>query len=80
MMDYFDFRIIETETGDQVIDRTLKTPYNALTVLQMDEYMEVDTKVYFMDRMERKAREEAETKRKIVQNPVYRLACLCGLV
>lgn len=80
MMDYFDFRIIEMETGDQIIDRTLKMPYNALTALQMDEYMEVDTKLYLMDRMERKAREEAETKRKIVRNPVYKLACLCGLV
>lgn len=80
MMDYFDFRIIETETDDQIIDRTLKTPYNALTALQMEEYIEVDAKLYFMDRVESKAREEAEAKRKIARNPVYKLACLCGLV
>lgn len=77
---YFDFRIIETETGDQIIDRNLKTPYTVLTALQMEEYMEVDSTLYFMDRMERKARIETERKRKIAWNPVYKLACLCGLV
>lgn len=80
MMDYFDFRIIETEMGDQIIDRTFRTPYNALTALQMEEYMEVDAKLYFMDRMESKTREEADAKRKIARNPVYKLVCLCGLV
>ena len=30
----FDFRIIEMETGNQIIDRNLKTSYNALTPLQ----------------------------------------------
>ena len=80
MMDYFDFRIIVTETDVQIIDRTFRTPYNALTALQMEEYMEVDAKLYFMDRMESKTREEADAKRKIARNPVYKLVCLCGLV
>lgn len=79
-MDYFDFRIIETETGDQIIDRNLKTPYKALTALQMEEYIEVDVKLYFMEKMERKAKAEAERKRKIARNPIYKMACLCGLV
>ena len=35
----FNFRIIETPDGNQIIDRSLKTPYNALTPLQMVEYM-----------------------------------------
>ena len=76
----FDFRIIETETGDQIIDRSLKTPYKALTPLQMVEYLETDIQLAYMDRMERKAREEAERKRKLVRNPIYKIACLCGLV
>ena len=79
-MDYFDFRIIETETGDQIIDRNLKTPYKALTALQMEEYIEVAVKLYFMEKMERKAKAEAERKRKIARNPIYKMACLCGLV
>lgn len=80
MMDYFGFRIIEMETGDQIIDRNVKMPYSALTALQMEEYMEVDARLYFMDREERKAKIEAERKRKLARNPIYKMACLCGLV
>lgn len=76
----FDFRIIDTPDGNQIIDRNLKTPYNALTPLQMVEYLEMDNRLAYMDRMERKAREETERKRKLVRNPIYKMACLCGLV
>lgn len=76
----FDFRIIDTADGNQVIDRNLKTPYSALTPVQMAEYAEMDNRLAYMDRMERKAREEAEHRRKLARNPLYRLACLCGLV
>lgn len=76
----FDFRIIDTTDGNQIIDRNLKTPYNALTAVQMVEYLEMDNRLAYMDRMKRKAREEAERKRKLVRNPIYKMACLCGLV
>ncbi|MDE7430336.1 MAG: hypothetical protein K2N34_00220 [Lachnospiraceae bacterium] len=76
----FDFRIIDTADGNQIIDRNLKTPYKALTPLQMMEYLEMDNRLAYMDRMERKARVEAEHKRKLVRNPIYKIACLCGLV
>ncbi len=76
----FNFRIIDTPDGNQIIDRNLKTPYNALTPLQMVEYLEMDNRLDYMDRMERKARAEAERKRKIARNPIYKMACLCGLV
>lgn len=75
----FNFRIIETTDGNQIIDRNLKTPYNALTPLQMVEYVEMDNQLAFMDRVERKAREEADHRRRIARNPFYRLACMCGL-
>ena len=39
----FEFRIIETADGNQIIDMNLKTPYSTLTPVQMVEYMEVDT-------------------------------------
>ena len=51
----FNFRIIDTPDGNQIIDRNLKTPYNALTPLQMVEYLEMDNRLAYMDRMERKA-------------------------
>lgn len=76
----FEFRIIGTVDGNQIIDRNLKTPYNALTPLQMVEYLEMDNRLAYMDRMERKAKAEAERRRKIARNPIYKLACLCGLV
>lgn len=76
----FDFRIIDAPDGNQIIDRNLKTPYNALTPLQMVEYLEMDNRFAYMDRVERKARAEAERRRKIARNPIYKMACLCGLV
>ena len=76
----FDFRIIDTPDGNQIIDRNLKTPYKALTPFQMVEYLEMDNRLAYMDRMERKARAEAERRRKLVRNPIYKMACLCGLV
>lgn len=76
----FDFRIIDTPDGNQIIDRNLKTSYNALTPLQMVEYLEMDNRLDYMDRLERKARAEAERRRKIARNPIYKMACLCGLV
>ena len=76
----FDFRIIDTADGNQIIDRTVKTSYDTLTPVQMLEYMEMDEKLSFMDRMERRAKAEAERKRRIARNPLYRIACLCGLV
>ncbi len=76
----FEFKIIDTADGNQIIDRNLKTPYNALTPLQMVEYLEMDNRLAYMDRMERKTRIESERRRKLVRNPLYRLACICGLV
>jgi len=76
----FNFRIIDTPDGNQIIDRNLKTPYKALTTLQIVEYLEMDNRLAYMDRVERKARAEAERRRKIARNPIYKMACLCGLV
>lgn len=75
----FNFRIIDTVDGNQIIDRNLKTPYNALTPTQMMEYMEMDSQLSFMDRMERKARAKAERRQKLARNPFYRIAYVCGL-
>lgn len=75
----FNFRIIDTPDGNQIIDRNLKTPYNALTPLQMVEYLEMDNRLAYMDRMERKAREEAKQRQKLARNPIYKMACLFGI-
>lgn len=75
----FNFRIIDTADGNQIIDRQLKTPYNALTPSQMEEYTEMDNVLAFMDKMERKAKHKAEHMRKLARNPFYKMACMCGL-
>lgn len=76
----FNFRIIYTADGNQIIDRTLKTPYSALTVIQMVEYTEMDNQLAYMDRLERRAGEEADHRRRLARNPFYRLACMCRLL
>lgn len=75
---YFDFRIIECANGVEIIDMRQKTYYHQLTPCDMVEYLEMDNQLAVIDRMERKAR--AERKRKLARNPLWRLACLCGLV
>ena len=76
----FEFRIIDTADGNQVIDRNLKTPYSALTPLQMVEYVEMDVQLAIMDAMERKAQIEEERKRKFVFRLARKLACMCGIM
>lgn len=76
----FNFRIINLPDGNQIIDPSLKTPYNALTPLQMVEYQEMDVQLAYMDKMERKAREEAKQRQKLARNPIYKMACLFGIV
>lgn len=78
-MEVFNFTIITVENGIQVIDRTVKTAHSTLTPIELLDYMEMDAQLAFMDRLERKARAEAERRRKLVHNPLYRIACLCGL-
>lgn len=57
----FKFRLINTSDGNQVIDKTLYTPYESLTAIQMVEYIEVDNQLAYMDRIERK-RQQRKTK------------------
>ena len=52
----FDFRIINTADGNQIIDRQLKTPYSSLKPVHMLEYAEMEDRLAYMDRLEKKAR------------------------
>ena len=79
-MSEFNFRIINTPDGNQIIDETLKTPYTALNPVQMVEYTEVDNNLAYMRRLERQKRRETERQRKMSRNPLWKLACMCGIV
>lgn len=76
----FDFRIIDTEDGNQVIRRDLKTPYSALTPLQYIEYTNIEVQLCIADRQKKKFLKEANRRRKLARNPFVRFACFCGLV
>lgn len=76
----FDFRIIDTPDGNQVIRRDLKTPYNALTPLQYIEYTDMETQLYIADRQKKKFLNEANRRRKLARNPLVRFAYFCRLV
>ena len=76
----FEFRLINTPDGNQIIDTTLKTPYDSITPLEMMEYMEVDAKLEYMKRMERKQQREAEHKRKFTYRFMHKVACMYGIV
>ncbi len=75
----FNFKIIACPDGTQVIDPSLKTPYAALSPIQMVEYMEIDAQIAAMERLKRKGRREADRKRKLGRNPFYKAACMFGL-
>ena len=76
----FNFRLINTPDGNQIIDTTLKTPYDSITAVEMMEYMEVDARLEHMRRMERKQQREAEHKRKFICKLFHKVACVCGIM
>ena len=76
----FNFRLINTPDGNQIIDTTLKTPYDSITPVEMMEYMEVDARLEYMKRMERKQKREAERQRKFTYKFMHKIAGMCGIM
>ena len=76
----FNFRLINTPDGNQIIDTTLKTPYDSITPIEMIEYIEVDASISYMERLERKQKREAERKRKFTYKLFNKVACMCGIL
>ena len=76
----FNFGLINTPDGNQIIDTRLKTPYSSLTPIQMVEYIEMDNQLAYMERMERKQRREAERNQKFTYKFMHKIACMCGIM
>ena len=76
----FNFRLINTPDGNQIIDTTLKTPYDSITPIEMLEYMEVDAQLDYMKRMEQKQKREAERKQKFTYRFMHKVAYMCGIM
>ena len=79
-MKMFGFRIISCADGTEIIDTTLKTPFNSLTPSQMEDYIEMDKQIALMERMKEKERKTAECRRKKERNPLRKIVCALGLV
>lgn len=73
----FNFRIINMEDGNQIINKKLKTPYEALTPLQFLEYTDIEIQLYIADRLKKKKEKRC---RKLARNPFVRFACFCGIL
>ena len=76
----FNFRLINTPDGNQIIDTTLKTTYDSITAVEMLEYMEIDARLEYMKRMEQKQKREAERKQKFTYRFIHKVACACGIM
>ena len=76
----FNFRLINTQDGNQIIDTTLKTPYDSITPIEMIEYIEVDARLAYMELMEHKQKREAERQRKLSYKLFHKVACACGII
>ena len=76
----FEFRLINLSDGNQIIDTTLKTPYNSITPIEMMEYIEIDARLEYMKRMERKQQREAERQRKLIYKLFHKVVCMCGIL
>ena len=65
--------------GNQVIDPSFKTPFNSLTPSQMEDYIEMDKQIAYMERMKEKERKKMEHKRKMERNPLWKIFNFCGI-
>ncbi len=79
-MEVFNFAIINVSDGIQVIDRTVTTKSNTLNPIELLDYMELDAQLVFMDKLKRKARQEAERRKRVSYKLRHRIACLCRLL
>ena len=80
MGEYFNFRILKSADGTEVIDRNRITPIAALTPIALIEYKRTENDLYFIDRQKRKQEIEAERKRKFTYRFMHKVACMCGIV
>lgn len=78
--DYFNFRIIDMPDGNQIIDNSIKTPFNSLTLQKYMEYVDIDNKLFFINRMKKKQQKETERKRKLSYKIFHKIACACGIL
>ena len=80
MGECFNFRIVKSADGTEVIDRNLITPIASLTPIALIEYKRTENDLYFIDRQKRKQQREAERKQKFTYRFMHKVAYMCGIV
>ena len=59
-MEAFNFRIIKSANGVEIIDSTLSTPYNSLTPMQMIDYINVEDMLHLAEKQNKAKVEEVK--------------------
>ncbi len=80
MSEYFNFRIVKSADGTEIIDRNRITPMAALSPCALIEYKRTENDLYFMDRQTAKQQREAERKQKFTYKLFHKVARACGVV
>lgn len=60
----FNFRIITTAEGLEIIDRTLSTSSDLLNPFELMDYVKLEDTLAFMDRKRRISRKRSSTQKK----------------
>ena len=80
MGEYFNFRIVKSDDGTEIIDQNIITPIAALTPCALIEYKRTENDLYFIDRQKIKEQREAERKQKFTYKLMHKVACACGIM
>ena len=57
----FNFRIINTADGSQIIDTTQETSCDSMSAVEMLDYLQVEESLYFAERQRRKIKIQKES-------------------
>lgn len=57
----FNFRIITTADGNQIIDRTQETSCDSMSPIEMLDYLQVEESLYFAERQRKKVKIQNES-------------------
>ena len=80
MSEYFNFRIVKSANGVEIIDRNRITPIAALTPIALIEYKRTENDLYFIDRQKAKQQRETERKWKFIYRFIHKVAGMCGIM
>lgn len=76
MNDYFDFRIVKSEDGTEIVEPGIITLCSSLTPEKLIEYIEMDNQIACMKRMIK--REKKEQRKSFIKNSFFKFTRMCS--